>query len=299
MDKQKRKKIANRLRKLLKDGNFDGNADFKRLIKTAIRQPFRIMNEDDDFCFDPERCITECDGRCCMEIDCVRVTPTDVDYMMKSPTLRGNSRKDVVNHTLKIMLGSSSRIPMAIIKSQHIPDEKFRMLHICPFMRAAHRFTVNVGLDELEINDSGIGGICMLGQQYKPSICMLYPMGRITSLDLENIEEERIYVRMDCEGTKTAKKMNVADWVANYEEKFAVKKRYVRVMADFIQRLQEEIEDADLIEGALIQLAAYFYYDELPTEKKLDIMTDNIDTIFQLIDKKKKIIDVLREKDSR
>lgn len=285
MEKKTRKKVVAHLRNILKENAFGDNKDFRDLVEKAVRQPYRIMDENDEFCFNPDKCVTDCDGRCCMVIDMVRVTPVDVDYMMNSPVIQktGMTRKEMVEKTLDVMLGHVSRVPLSVIRMVSFNKPEVGQLRLCPFMRVVQKISVDLGKNGIKLEDSGRGGVCMLGQEYKPTICMLYPLGRFTSIHMDDDEDvDTIYVRLDCEGTKTAKKTNVKEWIGDYEEKDDINKRYINVMSTLINRLNDEVGDPRFTDFIMQKMAALFYYQEGDTKSKLNTVEHTMNELITI-----------------
>jgi hypothetical protein len=220
-----------------------------------------------------------------MAIDMVRVSPVDVDYMMKSPAViqSGKARKEVVEETLDVMLGHASRVPMAIIRMLTLKKPGVDPLCLCPFMNVVQKISVDMNVEGSNFEDSGMGGVCVLGQKYKPTICMLYPLGRFTSVKLDEHEVvDTMYVRLDCEGTKTAKKMKVRDWVGDYDEKDQINKRYIETMTTLVHRMNEEVNEPEFRDFIMQKMGGLFYYEEGDTNTKLDTIENTMDELIQV-----------------
>lgn len=167
MEKKKRDAFARELKNILDDGSFGVNQDFQALVKQASEHPECIMDENDFFNFDNDACLKRCNGWCCSYTEIIRVSPVDVDTMLESSAFKGQERENFVLKNLNIFPGGESLIPMATIKFIEINKN----LKICPF--SVH-FISRDGKKTISIK-----GSCILGQQNKPGICSLFPLGRM------------------------------------------------------------------------------------------------------------------------
>jgi hypothetical protein len=234
MDKRRRHKIIKQLKSILKKaGNLEVNRDWKAVLEETVRNPLRLLDLDDEFPFDSTKCITECGGRCCFRTRVVRVGPVDADYLAKSPSLEGMGREEIVDRFFSIFLGgtggsreeeSASLLPMGVLKRIEVVGH-----YICPFIDLKIRKKYRENADPFL---GGVGGICKLGQGYKPAICMLYPLGRLeTAVEPGDDEREReeedqdfeepffVLITDDCAAVKTAKRISVRDFTAAYRRR--------------------------------------------------------------------------------
>jgi len=269
VDETTRKKITRQIKHALLHGCFNENPDFKMFLKRIVASPKDLLDESDAFSFDNDACLTRCNGHCCSGTDLIRITPVDVDYIMKSGLMKGQTRAQVVKKTLDVFLGGTSRIPMATIRFLYLPGTPLR---VCPFSSMIVKFFG--GKNELK-------GICALGQKNKPTICMLFPLGRL-KLDMDENKEQQapidamnkiidskwIYFSMNCDGTKTAKKVLVKDFVGNIDEKNAINEAYTKTMSTIIEKLRAEGNEGK-IDEIMKTMMMIFFYGEETTEEKL------------------------------
>lgn len=269
MNSEKRKKTLKLLSELREQFD-DSNPDFQIVINEAIEDPTKIIDEEDFFHFDGNRCISNCDGHCCYTIDMVRISPVDVDYMMKSLAFKGKTRKDVVMNYLDVFLGSKSMIPMAIIQMQPFLD-----ITICPFSRFAKKIEVDFN----QIKEIGFENICILGQEFKPTICMLYPLGRIGITNKKINEQDSIFIKMDCEATRTKKKIQVRQFIKNYKAKTLIDSIYQKKMFDIIERLKSTFKSDKLVRNILEMFLGYIFIEEGEILDKMEFIKDKIDLL--------------------
>lgn len=276
MDKQKRESIANDFKKHLKDANFGNNKDFEELVKGMANNPEKILDEDDSFHFDNNICTSSCDGHCCMGTDIVRVSPTDVDYMMKSPFLKGKDRSIVVKECLDIFLGHQSRAPMAKIKFVTAPGTK---LKLCPFSAILLKAS---GKKIEKFNN-----FCLLGQEYKPAICMLFPLGRTKSFnEIKQTSSEWIYFSMGCPGTKTNKEVKIKDFLSNLDQKTKENDEYIKFMMNLIKEMDEKVQHKESVNNVLWMICQILYLSDKPMNEKMEEIRNGVELSFKMMNMK-------------
>lgn len=272
MDDARRKTIVKNMKQLVLHGSFNGNPDYKRFAKDIIANPKGLLDENDSFNFDNSCCTTKCDGHCCNVVDIVRISPVDVDNIMKSGCFKMQTRESVVKKTLDVFLGYTSKIPMATIRFLTLPGTSIKL---CPF-------SIIIAHQDPRQSETNFNGICMLGQANKPTICMLYPLGRMkednTASMNSALDSEWIYFSMQCEGTKTSKQVKIKDFIGNINEKNAINDDYIKTMDVFIEKLKENGSDDKGINDMMLRMASIFYYVDESTQSKLEKTKIAIDT---------------------
>lgn len=253
LEKEKKDKIRKSLRELVNAKN-DLDSDMDGMIKRAVEIPERIYDIEDSFHFDKNICMDECGGLCCLMTDMVRVTPIDVDYMMKSPFAKKMelSRSEFVNTYLDTFLGHDSLIPIAVIKMKemHLVNKitgKREVFYICPF---------------LDINPNR-REICGLGHVFKPSSCGFYPLGRIINHD-KNEEIEAFILVRDCLATKTTREVAVRDHISNRAYRNELFKMYIMTLREFIQEKKETMSEQEITE-TMTEVGRRFFFEQTPS----------------------------------
>ncbi|MFX1259320.1 MAG: hypothetical protein ACFFAN_15805 [Promethearchaeota archaeon] len=281
MDKKIKNQIISNFKDIDKNSKFfKSNPDLKRTLELTIKDPSRLIDENDSFNFDNNICITRCDGHCCFDIDLVRVSPIDVEYMLKSPFFKDFSRKQIVEQYIDLFLGGESLIPMAIVRMNEVDG-----INICPFIAIAKKIEIK----NSEIKDKGIGGICLLRQKYKPTICLLYPLGRIHTVNPTTNNKSIAFIVQDCEGTKTDKKVCVRNHIADYIEKSKINDNYVREMSKIVDRLKNTFHQQETIRLILIKFLFYLYFGENELHLKLNTIIEATDKLIRSFNKYKEM----------
>lgn len=260
MDEEKKRGIIELLKPLVIEENAGTmDDDYRNALKGAIESG-NFFDIDDEFHFDPSNCIERCDGHCCRMVDMVHVSPVDVDFMMELPLLKGIPRKMVVEQFLDIFLGGRSLVPMATIKFVHDGTS-----NACPFIVKLVTKTIAVN-DDLSVKIAKINGVCALGQEFKPSICMLYPLGRLRNN--KKGHGEWIYFSMKCPGTSTGKTIKIRDYIGSYMEKADENSEYQTVMIEMVNMLKEKHGTRD-VEKIMTGLLLYLYMENGKTRDKV------------------------------
>lgn len=268
MDDVKRQKIADNFKEIVeKRGKMDG--DIKSALEDAAEHPERIYDEDDSFNFDGKICARKCNGYCCSIVEMVRVSPVDVDYIMKSKALKSITRSEFVDEFLDVFLGRDSLIPMAILRFQPINPEDPYSQKVCPLME----FVEWTDVDEFGIKkEKKVKGLCVIGQTKKPTICMLYPLGRmITGKDANTLnldEKDWIFFSKECPATRTNVKVRIKDWVRVYKVKSIRDLTYRNEIFQMIKMLKEKLGE-DSVRGILYILLNKLYYIDGKTSDKM------------------------------
>ncbi len=259
MEKEKLERFIQHLSEM-KDKLGENNKDIINTINEVLKDPYeRIKDINDEFPFDNNICITKCDGRCCLEAHPIRITPIDVDWMMKSDFVKKQklTRKEFVERYLDIYIGPNSGIPIAIINA-------YKDI-ICPFLG-------------YHSSDNHTGLICQLGQEYKPTICMLFPLGRFTIID-DN--KEMIFTLMECPATETNHMVKIKDHIGNYIEKSNINIEYVSKMIK-LRDIMCSKYNKEFIEIVMNFFMKYFYIEDGDTSdklKSLDIFINEIKSL--------------------
>lgn len=134
-------------------------------------------------------------GRCCIDRvgpDSIILNPYDIFRIAKH---LGESTKDIIKDYTEIILGTDSKLPLAIATSYMEGDTV-----ICRFQSE---------------------GSCTI-QDFKPSVCSLYPLGRMIRVDNEsnNLDIEYFVQPTECKGSiRMPHDTHTLDnWLPNREE---------------------------------------------------------------------------------
>lgn len=254
------------------------NKDQVTAMKSIIDHPERILLIDDEFSFDNDICMTSCDGRCCIESNIVRVTPIDIDWMMKSPCVKklNVSRVQLVNDTIDVFPGSISLIPMGVIRCKMMKNMK-----ACPFIGIAHKlFVSKSGIDEK------FGGMCSLGQKFKPTICMLYPLGRVTIKHTDTNTEDTWFFTQSCMATeKSSKKIKVRDFIDGYVEKNKESSYYFEEMIKIIDTIKNQVKNDVIVHDVMMTFCAFMFDADAETRIKVDKIKEILPKMLQMAKK--------------
>jgi hypothetical protein len=263
MDSKKRHKIVEAIKEMLDEGSFGSNEDFRRVLERAASSPLSVLCIDDEVSFDGDKCITECGGRCCFETELVRVTPVDAEYLSRSPELSNLSRAEIVDRYIQTFLGGDSLIPMGMLKKVRVGQYT-----ICPFIDLRIREKYR----EEKVEKKMLGGICSVGQEYKPAICILYPLGRIEMPEgIEGLDEKSFFILSapDCPAVRTGVRVPVREFVEPYRKRKAEMDIYRGRVIRAVTRLRREAgrSRAEELLGGLLD---YFFKSEDPISEKAD-----------------------------
>ena len=268
MDIRKRAKIINEIKSYLAyDSNLESNPDFRDFITLILENPTKMLDEDDFFEFDDSKCVSQCSGECCSS-EIIRISPIDVDYLMRSEFVKENklTREVIVNQFLDIYLGPNSLIPTALIKKL-----SFFGRSLCPFMRFGDF-----------INAPGIGGVCSLGQELRPNVCKLTPLGR-AKIPLDSGEEIIFYyLGNTCAATESSIRISVSDHLGDYLERTAVYSEYLEFMSGIVENLS--ILDSESLRMTVLEsFLAFLFLGKSNTSKKLETIRKITDTLLGVV----------------
>ena len=132
------------------------------------------MSPQDTFRFRCDSC-----GKCCRNRGAILLNPHDIVRMQKYLEL---SLKEILDIYCEAYIGESSRVP--IVRLRHAA--------VCVFL---------------------MHGKCLI-QEAKPSVCVLYPLGRITEVGKTDVK----YFLQDVGCGKRDRENHVADWLRNLGE---------------------------------------------------------------------------------
>jgi len=305
-----KKKISDEYKRSINEIDFGDNLDMKKSMEAVANDPEKVLFEDDLFNFDGSRCITNCDGNCCIGVDMVRVTPIDIEVMFESDAVKemGWSWNEFVTIFFDIFSGDKSKIPMGIIK--FIKEKNFCA---CPFLIPVKKFIIE-GEAELRklhqelligTNDkkrrkaiekrTKVGGVCVLGQNNKPSICMLAPLGRFFHRNEENLGKtskiedmiEFYAITQDCACTDTTKTIKVKDFLKGFKEYNVRKQKYYDSSLEVVKKINKTF-DSPLIRNIMYDFFCSIMFSEGKTEEKIEAFSKFVDSIkiriYELLD---------------
>lgn len=150
----------------------------------------KILKKEDSFHFSCEGC-----GHCCINKDDIIINTHDIFRLRK---LLEETGSEIINNYCKVHLGPDSGFPIITLamKTIQINNSTYR---ICPFL-------TNIN-EKME---------CVVSS-HKPTVCAMFPLGRMISMKSNTKEEEINYFLQDI--TCNAKKNNkytVKEWLSIY-----------------------------------------------------------------------------------
>ena len=117
-------------------------------------------------------------------------------------------------------------------------------------------------------NNSEAQGVCGLGQNSKPAICLLYPLGRISFY--EEIEGERaIFIRRECPATKTGIKVSITDFIGDYEERSKLNLYFIKNFIKIVERVSKLILDEETKKDLIGKMIYHIYTAEESIKEKI------------------------------
>jgi hypothetical protein len=247
------------LKEQLKSDN-PAYADMKPVFTQLLNGQLKGMDITDSFKFNNNNCLEKCDGHCCMNLSTmIRMAPADFEAMMRSPFIKhlGFTREQVGSYFLQIMLGGESLIPFAIIRMF-----SFGGRTMCPFvMHMIKLQEMRFGKPMLKVN-----GVCALGQENKPVICLLYPLGRAI---MSGLNDDTLYFQVsDCPATKTGINVPIKSFVSEYENRDKEKDLYFNKMNNLVQLLKKKHSKAEC-EKIMEKTIPMVFFDEGSLTEKL------------------------------
>jgi len=252
-------KIA-KIRSMLKEVKDKGTGDdLVEMFEKMIDEPERLLQIQDEFHFDNAICTTKCNGSCCSGDKIIRLTPIDVDHLVKGmPFL---SRETILNN-VDMFVGSESMMPLATIRFVQLR----KGLSICPFCA--------VRVDARDRAKMKVNGICLAGQKNKPPACFWFPLGRAAAFDKDDgrpKDEDSLFFIQSCPATKTDKKISIRAFVDQYKERANDIGTYVMKMERLIERAKKKLPDQAIRLMMIPALKILFYSDRSFDEKFAEV----------------------------
>jgi hypothetical protein len=257
MDEHERNAIAASLR------GHDRDPGLKKCADNIIKNPSMLRDDDDYLAFDKDACTTRCNGKCCTGIDLVRVSPVDIDHVMRSDAVAGLKRSAVVTACFDIALGAVSKLPLATIHFLTTRDG----IKLCPFMAITAGTRSSIGGMIGSIKQTSARGICILGQTKKPAVCMLFPLGNFKHPDRD---AWMYFQATGCPGTETTKKIKVRDVTRPYIARAEKNARYQSAMLAMIDVARKELKDDLAVDRFLGNVSFILFMEDGETMDKID-----------------------------
>ncbi len=159
------------------------------------------MSSQDTFRFSCDSC-----GKCCRNRGDILLNPHDIVRMQK---YLGLSLEEILDTYCEVYIGESSRLP--IVRLRHAA--------VCVFL---------------------MHGKCLI-QEAKPSVCVLYPLGRITEIGKTDVK----YILQDVGCGRRDRENRVVDWLRNlgeeHEECAGIWYSLIGEASDFMRNMPEEL----------------------------------------------------------
>lgn len=232
---------------------------FEEVIKERPEDIFKI---DDEFEFDFKSCMN-CIGDCCFDRGDLIHVIGDIDYIQQSNKLKHKTKVQILKKFFTIYFDKQI-IPFISFKTI---KRKFygEYQEICPFWKWIKK-------------EKGFGGICELGQKYKPSICLLFPLGSFILYNDKKNCKEQYYFNIKCKNHKTANKIPIKLFIGNHPkriETYSIIHAKIYEIKDFIidqiniakekeQNTKQEKKHIDILKMKYLSIMYYvIYYDDV------------------------------------
>lgn len=226
----------------------------ERLVEMLSKGELEILDDESEFVVGCEQC-----GECCRDREDILLSPHDVFHLVKATNM---PVAEMLEKYTEIYLGHTSKLPIV------------RIVYRFDYLRANEIMNSMPGsvLASITMQHNNVPKpptICpFLGRkdnksycrvhEHKPSVCIMYPLGRSTGYNVEEVTEKRdltpkyFMQPMEdslCPGQKKAVKNNlksrVVDWVGGKDKKTFADRFWV-LQNGFFQRLGETINLAEV-----------------------------------------------------
>lgn len=190
-----------------------GNID--NIMRDIEDGTFKKLGKNDRFTFDCQAC-----GKCCTNREDIILKPFDIYNISKYLKIKPI---DFYNKYCQTHIGYKTKLPIVILKYKDIIPNQ---LSICPFLKPQKNGRV----------------LCEI-HKVKPTICALYPLGRLVKANDEGEVEYQYFVQpVECDGSKTHKTVKVKQWLADFDFK-----PHDKAMEDFSQFIHNAYKELNFM----------------------------------------------------
>ena len=163
------------------------NKELKEVGKAIGMDNIEIIDKDNgEFNFSCLMC-----GQCCKDRDDILLSPYDVFKLSKGLKI---SSVDFVKKYCDVHLGNTSNLPVVTLKFKKGIGYTF-----CPFLKYKDKLYK-----------------CMV-HEYKPSVCALFPLGRLYKSNEADISEIQYIVQPNVCNCDKEERHSVKEWLSNFD----------------------------------------------------------------------------------
>ena len=226
-----------------------GSDDRLKMVQELMKHPLKA---DDSFQFRCKQC-----GCCCRDREDILLSPFDLCRMAQE---LGKMLPDVIQEYGYAYAGDSSKMPLVSLKMRRDNGK-------CPFLK--------------------IDNCCGIHNS-KPSVCALFPLGRIASRDLDTGKTKISYILQPTGCGARDETHTPCDWMGRFglEES----EKWFEIWQDVVMKLSERIRDilpqlpgksGDSVLNGLFQVLYLRYHPEQPVIPQLK---DNEEKAHEMLD---------------
>jgi Fe-S-cluster containining protein len=161
-----------------------------QIVDKVKSQEFKTLSLDDTFSFDCKIC-----GSCCKNRSDILLNPYDIYRLCKGLNI---DTFELFTKYIDVFAGADSQLPLARVKFKSVEFSTLKYT-VCPFLRKKDNlFKCTV-------------------HEFKPTVCGLYPLGRMQQMEADGTQTELKYFvqNIECDATKDVEH-KVSDWLSNF-----------------------------------------------------------------------------------
>jgi len=181
-----------------------------------------VLTSSDYFKFDPQACLSQCDGACCKGRNYLMIVYPDLLKIVDSPVanyLNIYSTNDLYDHHppfIELFMNEKYDVYLPYLRylpdgnDPDIPPEEAEN-NICPFLYPVDEIYSLYGLDMPQtVSKNAMGCILM---ENKPLICKLSPVSQFRGMETGNVSYRYVLPRNNCPGCNTHKEILLSNYL--------------------------------------------------------------------------------------
>ena len=231
------------------------NDDRLEMVQELMKHPLKA---DDSFQFRCKQC-----GGCCRDRADILLSPFDLCRMAQ---ILDKQLTDVIQEYGYVYVGDSSKVPLVSLKMRQDNGK-------CPFLKSDNRCGIHKG---------------------KPSVCALFPLGRIASRDMATGKTDISYILQQTSCGARDETHTPREWMEEFgleesEEWFAIWQDVVMKLSERIRAILPQMPgiSGEAVLNALFQVLYLRYHPEQPVTPQLK---DNEEKVHVMLDTTEKLI---------
>lgn len=192
--------------------------DFLKAIEEHVGTKVQIIEKDTKFKFICDGCRDGSSQCCCNRDQRIIINPYDIYKLQKG---LGKTSKEIFDKYIEISCGYESGLPIMLlgIKKLYTGEE------VCPFIRR-------------KTDENGMSRRYCSVHNFKPGVCSIFPLGRVTPKD----EEKMVYIlqEVNC-GLKPKEddpEITISDWVPDLENADKAFNTYYELLEEAVKILK-------------------------------------------------------------